>query len=99
MALRPSAALPELAISVVLYHSDLLLFERLLVSLGAARRQADLSFTELICIDHSQDPEYAGRLRALCDRHEDAGGLSIECIHAEQNLGYGAGHNLSLIHI
>ena len=96
MALRPSAALPELAISVVLYHSDLLLFERLLVSLGAALRQADLSFTELICIDHSQDPEYAGRLRALCDRHEDAGGLSIECIHAEQNLGYGAGHNMAL---
>ena len=96
MALRPSAALPELAISVVLYHSDLLLFERLLLSLGAALRQADLSFTELICIDHSQDPEYAGRVRALCDRPEYAGALSIECIHAEQNLGYGAGHNIAL---
>ncbi len=96
MALHPSAVLPELAISVVLYHSDLQLFERLLVSLGAALRQADSLFTELICIDHSQDPEYAGRVRALCDRHEDAGGLSIECIHAEQNLGYGAGHNMAL---
>jgi len=96
MALHPSAVLPELAISVVLYHSDLLLFERLLISLGAALRQADLSFTELICIDHSQDPDYAGRVRALCNRHEDAGGLSIECIHAEQNLGYGAGHNMAL---
>lgn len=91
--------LPELAVSVVLFHSSLDQFDRLLGSLTTALRDVDLSAVPMICVDNSLDPEYAARGRTVCDRWQDVAGLSIEWVSTAVNGGYGAGHNVALSRI
>ena len=92
----PSHSVPELAISVVLFHSNLDQFDHLLRSLTEALSNTGLSAVPMICVDNSRDPAYALRGRAICERWRDVAGLSIEWISASVNGGYGAGHNVAL---
>ena len=92
----PSHSVPELAISVVLFHSNLDQFDSLLRSLTEALSNIGLSAVPMICVDNSRDPAYALRGRAICERWRDVAGLSIEWISASVNGGYGAGHNVAL---
>ena len=63
-------SLPDLAISVVLFHSPLEQFRELLDSLIAAAVRANLAQLALVCVDNSQDQHYAMRCQALCDSYE-----------------------------
>ena len=92
----PSHSVPELAISVVLFHSNLDQFDSLLRSLTEALSNTGLSAVPMICVDNSCDPAYALRGRAICERWRDVAGLSIEWVSASVNGGYGAGHNVAL---
>ena len=87
---------PELAISIVLFQSDLGQLDRLLGSLVEALDYADLSAVPLICVDNSLDAEYAQRGRAICERWRHSDRVSIEWINTSVNGGYGAGHNAGL---
>ncbi len=87
---------PELAISVVLFHSDLDQFDRLLASLSDALLATPLSVVPVICVDNSMNPDYALRGRAICDRRQGVGGLAIDWVSTAVNGGYGAGHNIAL---
>ena len=88
--------MPELAISVVLFHSDLDQFDRLLASLSAALLPTQLAVVPVICVDNSLNPGYALRGRAICDRWLGVGGLAIDWVSTAVNGGYGAGHNIAL---
>jgi len=88
-------SLPDLAISVVLFHSPLEQFRELLDSLIAAAVRANLAQLALVCVDNSQDQHYAMRCQALCDSYE-GGILQITVVTSEQNKGYGRGHNAAL---
>ena len=96
MTPAPSHSAPELAISVVLFHSNLDQFDNLLRSLTEALSNTELSAVPMICVDNSRDPAYALRGRAICARWRDEAGLSIEWVSASVNGGYGAGHNVAL---
>jgi GT2 family glycosyltransferase len=96
MAPDNSSSLPELAITVVLFHSDLEQFEELLASVAKSLRNAKLPAVTMICVDNSVDADYAQGGRAICDRWQGAAGLSIEWISTAVNGGYGAGHNFGL---
>jgi len=96
MTPAPSHSVPELAISVVLFHSNLDQFDRLLRSLTEALSNTGLSAVPVICVDNSCDPAYALRGRTICERWRDVAGLSIEWVSASVNGGYGAGHNVAL---
>jgi GT2 family glycosyltransferase len=88
--------LPELAISVVLFNSNLEQFDSLLGSLTEALSHTDLSAVPMICVDNSLDSSYALQGRAICDRWQGVAGLSIEWASLSVNGGYGAGHNYGL---
>ena len=87
---------PELAITCVLFHSDLDQFDRLIGSLVEALDLTDLSAVPLICVDNSLDAAYAQRGRAICDRWRRSDRVSIEWVSTSVNGGYGAGHNAGL---
>ena len=92
-------AVPDLAVSVVLFHSPMEQLRALIESLIKAVNEAALQSVELICVDHSGDGEYAKRCHALFAAYSDAAALHIRLLVPDANAGYGAGHNLSLIHI
>ena len=96
MTPAPSHSVPELAISVVLFHSNLDQFDSLLRSLTGALSDAGLSAVPVICVDNSLDPAYALRGRTVCERWRDVAGLSVEWVSTSVNGGYGAGHNIAL---
>ena len=96
MRARDIDLLPDLAISVVLFHSSLDRFALLLESLTRALRNTTLSEVVLVCIDHSQDEEYTKGGRTVCARFDGRNGLRIRWISAKENPGYGAGHNYAL---
>ena len=89
-------SLPELAISVVLFHSDLERFDNLLGSLAKALGRTELSTVPMVCVDNSLDSNYALQGRAICDRWQGAAGLAIDWVSTSANGGYGAGHNVGL---
>jgi len=96
MVLDNAHTLPKLAVSVVLFHSSLSQFDRLLGSLAAALRDAGLEAVKIICLDNSLNPAYAARGRNVCDRWKNAEEHSIEWVSTDVNGGYGAGHNIAL---
>lgn len=96
MIFNRHSSLPELAISVVLFHSDLQKFDGLLSSLADALAKTELAVVPVICTDNSLHPDYAFRGRAICDRWQGVAGLAIEWVSPVANGGYGAGHNVAL---
>ena len=97
VTMRPNqtAPLPDLAMSVVLFHSPLEQLRQLLHSLTTAAVRADLTQVALVCVDNSVDRDYAMRCQALCDTYE-GGVLQITVITSAHNKGYGSGHNQAL---
>ena len=87
--------LPDLAMSVVLFHSPLEQLRQLLDSLITAATRADIKQVGLVCVDNSVDRDYAMQCRALCDTYE-GGVLQITVMTSSQNKGYGSGHNQAL---
>jgi GT2 family glycosyltransferase len=92
---NPTSPLPDLAMSVVLFHSPLEQLRKLLDSLVAAVLRADLAPVALVCVDNSVDQDYALRCQALCDLYQSEI-LQITVITSTQNKGYGGGHNQAL---
>ena len=95
MRQNPTPPLPDLAMSVVLFHSPLEQLRKLLDSLIAAVIRADLAPVALVCVDNSVDRDYAMRCQALCDTYE-GDVLRIIVITSTHNKGYGGGHNQAL---
>ena len=89
-------AVPDLAVSVVLFYSPLEQLRALIDSLIAAINEAALQSVELICVDHSDDGDYAEQCHALCATYSDAAALRIQLLVPEANGGYGAGHNRAM---
>lgn len=92
-------AVPDLAVSVVLYHSPLEQLRALIDSLIKAVNEASLQSVELICVDHSNDGEYAEQCHALCATYRDAVALRIKLLAPKANEGYGAGHNRAMAEV
>ena len=90
---------PILAMSVVLFHSDLGRFERLLVSLTNALRATRIEQAVMVCVDHSLDEDYSKRARSLCSGFQGVAGLTVDWVTASANPGYGAGHNAALARV
>ena len=87
--------LPDLAISVVLFHSPLEQLQHLLDSLIAAAVRADLEQVDLVCVDNSEDRHYTMQCQALCDTYVGSV-LRVTVLTSAQNKGYGSGHNQAL---
>jgi GT2 family glycosyltransferase len=90
-----TSPLPDLAMSVVLFHSPLEQLRQLLDSLITAATRADIKQVGLMCVDNSVDRDYAMQCQALCDTYE-GGVLQITVMISSQNKGYGNGHNQAL---
>ena len=90
---------PTLAMSVVLFYSDLVRFERLLVSLTNALRATPIEQAVMVCVDHSLDEDYSRRARSLCSGFQGVAGLTVDWVTASANPGYGAGHNAALARV
>lgn len=88
-------SLPDLAISVVLFHSPLEQLRQLLDSLIVAAVRADLEQVELVCVDNSEDRQYAMQCQALCDTYRETV-LRVTVVTPAHNKGYGSGHNQAL---
>ena len=76
-------AVPDLAVSVVLFYSPLEQLRALIDSLIKAVNEASLQSVELICVDHSNDGEYAEQCHALCATYRDAVALRIKLLAPE----------------
>ena len=92
-------AVPDLAVSVVLFYSPMEQLRALIESLIKAINEAALQSVELICVDHSGDGEYAKRCHALCAAYRDAAALHIRLLVPDANAGYGAGHNRAMTEV
>jgi GT2 family glycosyltransferase len=92
-------AVPDLAVSVVLFYSPLEQLRALIESLIKAVNEAALQSVELICVDHSDDAEYAEQCHALCATYSDAAALRIKLLVPDVNGGYGAGHNRAMTEV
>ena len=95
MLSNQASPLPDLAMSVVLFHSPLEQLRHLLDSLITATIRADITRVALVCVDNSGDRDYAMRCQALCDTYE-GGVLQITVMTSAHNKGYGSGHNQAL---
>ncbi len=88
----------RLSVSLVVYHSDLARLAQTLSSLRLAIQEADkegsLAGAVLIVVDNSGDDAYGESVqRVLADVMHDTPGCESRYQRADQNLGYGAGHN------
>ena len=92
-------AVTDLAVSVVLFYSPLEQLRALVDSLIKAVNEAALQSVELICVDHSNDSEYAEQCHALCATYSDAAALRITLLVPTANEGYGAGHNRAMAEV
>jgi hypothetical protein len=83
---NPTSPLPDLAMSVVLFHSPLEQLRKLLDSLVAAVLRADLAPVALVCVDNSVDQDYALRCQALCDLYQSEDSAD-HCDHVDTKQG------------
>ena len=90
---------PELAISVVLFHSPFDQLQALIDSVIASLANAQLAGVEFVCVDHSQSPDYATRCQQLLAQYNQCEGLRVRLLVTERNGGYGTGHNLAIAHV
>lgn len=90
---------PELAVSVVLFHSPLEHLQAMIDSLIASLVKAQLSAVGFVCVDHSENPDYAAKCRALLAKYDQREELCMRFVTTETNGGYGAGHNRAMAEI
>ena len=83
---------PDLAVSVVLFHTPLEQLRTLIDTLVVAITKAGVERVEMVCVDHSEDDGYAGQCHALLAGY-DQGSLALTFLQLDVNRGYGAGHN------
>ena len=83
---------PDLAVSVVLFHTPLDQLRTLIDTLVVAITKAGVERVEMVCVDHSEDDGYAGQCHALFAGY-DQGSLALTFLQLDVNRGYGAGHN------
>lgn len=86
---------PDMAVSVVLFHTPLDQLRALLDTLVVAIAKAGIGRVELACVDHSEDVGYAGECRALLAGY-DQDSLALTFLQPDVNRGYGAGHNQAI---
>ncbi len=87
----------KLSVSIVLYHSQIELLRATITSLYQAALRAlqenHLVSVDLILVDNSESEEYAASVRALVEAVQPDSFFSIQFSQADQNTGFGAGHN------
>ena len=89
----------ELAVSVVLFHSPLEHLQALVDSLIASLVKAQLSAVGFVCVDHSENPDYAAKCQAVLANYDQHEAICIRFVTAGTNAGYGAGHNCAMAEI
>lgn len=96
-------SLPDLAVSVVLFFSPLDQLRALLDSIRRATVEAELISVEVVCVDHSCDPDYAASCQAFVEAYgaesNSANDLRMTLLNPSTNRGYGAGHNLAMAEV
>ena len=83
---------PDMAVSVVLFHTPLEQLRVLIDTLIVAIEKAGVGRDELVCVDHSTDAAYAEQYRVLLAGY-DTESLLVTLLQPGCNGGYGAGHN------
>ena len=83
---------PDMAVSVVLFHTPLEQLRALIDTLIVASDKAGVGRVELVCVDHSTDIGYAEQYPALLAGY-DKDSLAVRLLQPRCNEGYGAGHN------
>ncbi len=87
----------HLSVSIVLYHSPIELLRATITSLYQSALRAvqenHLVSVDLILVDNSESEEYAAAVRALLKTLQSDSFFSMRFSQAEQNSGFGAGHN------
>ena len=95
--------MPDLAVSVVLHFSPLDQLQALLDSISRAAVEAELSYVEVICVDHSCDADYSARCQKFVELYgadaDSDNSLHISLLTPDTNRGYGAGHNLAMTEV
>jgi len=90
----------RLTVSIVVHQSPLELLCATINSLYIASLRAlnegHLAEVLLSVIDNSQSPSYSAHLRGALDDLELSGFFRLKYVEAEDNKGFGAGHNLAL---
>jgi GT2 family glycosyltransferase len=87
----------HLSVSIVLYHSQIELLRATVTSLYQSALRAlqenYLVSVDLLLVDNSESEEYAASVRALLKTLQLDTFFSMHFSQAEQNAGFGAGHN------
>ncbi len=89
-------SIPELTLSVVLFRSPLEQLRALIESAIASLQAANLLRTQMVCWDNSCDAAYSERCKSLLADFSLDAHLAITHVIAENNEGYGAGHNRAI---
>lgn len=97
----PPAPLPDLCVSVVLYHSELARLDEtlntLLLAVQSARSAGCLGRVTLAVVDNSVCGDYHRALQQHLGRQPWVEyGINYEVLEMPVNAGYGAGHNEAL---
>ena len=88
-----SEIIPQLTLSVVLFHSPLEQLRALVESVIASLRAANLSGVQMVCWDNSCDVAYSAQCQQLLANFASQDSLAMTYVMADNNGGYGAGHN------
>ena len=88
-----SEPIPQLTLSVVLFHSPLEQLRALLESVIVSLRAAHLTGVQMVCWDNSCDAAYSAQCQHLLTDFASQDSLAMTYVMAEHNGGYGAGHN------
>ena len=88
-----SEIIPQLTLSVVLFHSPLEQLRALVESVIASLRAANLSGVQMVCWDNSCDVAYSAKCQHLLADFASQDSLAMTYVMADNNGGYGAGHN------
>lgn len=87
----------HLSVSIVLYHSQIELLCATITSLYQSALRAlqenHLVGVDLMLVDNSESEEYAASVRALLKTLQLDSFFSVQVSQAEQNAGFGGGHN------
>ena len=90
---QSSDPIPQLTLSVVLFHSPLEQLRALVESVITSLRAAHLSGVKMVCWDNSCDAAYSAQCQQLLADFASQDSLVMNYVIADHNGGYGAGHN------
>ena len=90
---QSSDPIPQLTLSVVLFHSPLEQLHALVESVITSLRAANLSGVKMVCWDNSCDAAYSAQCQKLLADFASQDSLVMNYVIADHNGGYGAGHN------